>query len=99
MVVVYVLDYRYNTKVLECCIYNRLVDHIQKMLLDEQHGFLRGKSCVGQLLSVLDRIGKNLDIGLQTDILYLDIAKAFDTVDHATNFFRNSFISVLQTKF
>ena len=40
--------------VLERCIYNRLVDHIQKMLSDEQHGFLRGKSCVGQLLSVLD---------------------------------------------
>ena len=52
------------------------------MLSDEQHGFLRGKSCVGQLLSVLDRIGKNLDMRLQTDILYLDIAKAFDTVDH-----------------
>ena len=69
-------------KVLECCIYNRLVDHIQKMLSDEQHGFLRGKSCVGQLLSVLDRIGKNLDMALQADILYLDIAKAFDTVDH-----------------
>ena len=29
-----------------------------------------------------DRIGKNLDMNLQTDILYLDIAKAFDTVDH-----------------
>ena len=85
-------------KVLERCIYNRLVDHIQKMLSDEQHGFLRGKSCVGQLLSVLDRIGKNLDMGLQTDILYLDIAKAFDTV--TTNFFfRNSLISVSRTKF
>ena len=69
-------------KVLERCIYNRLVDHIQKMLSDEQHGFLRGKSCVGQPLSVLDCIGKNLDMGLQTYILSLDIAKAFDTVDH-----------------
>jgi retron-type reverse transcriptase len=31
---------------------------------------------------VLDRFGKNLDMGLQTGILYLDIAKAFDNVDH-----------------
>ncbi len=37
---------------------------------------------VGQPLSVLDGIGKNLDMGPQTDILHLNIAKAFDTVDH-----------------
>jgi hypothetical protein len=65
-------------KVLERCIYNRLVDHVRKLISDCQHGFVRGKSCTSQLLSMLERIGKNLDMGLQTDILYLDIAKAFD---------------------
>ena len=69
-------------KVMERCIYNHLVDHIRKMISLAQHGFLRGKSCTGQLLSVLHRISKNLDSGKQTDILYFDIAKAFDTVDH-----------------
>ncbi len=52
------------------------------MISDAQHGFVRGKSCTGQLLSVLHRISENLDLGKQTDIVYLDIAKAFDTVDH-----------------
>ena len=47
-----------------------------------KHGFLRGKSCTSQLLSVLQRISQNVDLGKQTDILYFDIAKAFDTVDH-----------------
>ena len=28
--------------------------------------------------------GKNLDNNIQADILYLDFAKAFDSVDHAT---------------
>lgn len=70
------------SKVLERCIYNRLVERIQAMISDKQYGFMRGKSCAGQLLSVLDHVGKSLDIGQQTDILYLDIAKAFDTVDH-----------------
>ena len=36
-----------------------------------------------QLLSVLHSIGKNLDNNILTDILYLDFAKAFDSVDHA----------------
>ena len=35
------------------------------------------------LLSVLHSVGKNLDNNIQTDILYLDFAKAFDSVDHA----------------
>ena len=67
---------------MERCIYNHLVDHIQNMISLAQHGFLRGKSCTGQLLSVLHRISQNLDSGKQTDILYFDIAKAFHTVGH-----------------
>jgi hypothetical protein len=33
-------------------------------------------------VAVLHEIGKNLDQNVQTDVLYLDFAKAFDTVDH-----------------
>ncbi len=58
------------------------MSHIQNLHSAAQHGFLRGKSCTSQLLSVLLRISQNLDLGKQTDILYFDIAKAFDTVDH-----------------
>ncbi|CAB4042605.1 RNA-directed DNA polymerase from mobile element jockey, partial [Paramuricea clavata] len=43
-------------KVLEHCIYNRLVEHVRKLISDCQHGFIRGKSCTSQLLSVLDCI-------------------------------------------
>ncbi|CAB3999711.1 Hypothetical predicted protein, partial [Paramuricea clavata] len=53
------------------------------MISVAQHGFLRGKSCTGQLISVLHRISQNLDSGKQTDILYFDVAKAFDTVNHS----------------
>ena len=35
-----------------------------------------------QLLSVLNDIGLNLDKNIQTDVIYLDFAKAFDSVDH-----------------
>ncbi|CAB4038391.1 Hypothetical predicted protein, partial [Paramuricea clavata] len=48
-----------------------------------QHGFARNRSCITQLLRVLHSIGQNLDQNIQTDILYLDFAKAFDSVDHS----------------
>ena len=48
----------------------------------EQHGFLDGWSCVTQLTSVLHYIGGQLDAGKQIDIIYLDMSKAFDKVDH-----------------
>ena len=44
---------------------------------------MQDRSCVSQLLSVLHSIGKNLDNNIQTNILYLDFAEAFDSVDHA----------------
>ena len=47
-----------------------------------QHGFLNGKSTETQILSVFDNISKVLDGGGQTDIIYLDFSKAFDSVPH-----------------
>ena len=61
---------------------SNLYNHISHLIADEQHGFIRNRSCVTQLLSVFHAIGKSLDKNIQTDILYLDFAKAFDSVDH-----------------
>ena len=36
-----------------------------------QHGFLKKRSCVTQLLSVLHNIGKNLDSNKQVNMIYL----------------------------
>ncbi|CAB4005945.1 Hypothetical predicted protein, partial [Paramuricea clavata] len=69
-------------KVLERCVYNRLIGHIENMISVAQHGFLKGKSSTGQLISVLHRISQNLDSGKKTDILYFDVAKAFGAVNH-----------------
>ena len=48
-----------------------------------QHGFLAGRSCVTQLVEVLDDIGAKLHRGGQVDVIYLDMSKAFDKVSHA----------------
>ena len=49
---------------------------------ESQHGFISGKSCITNLLEVLEFIGLELDAGGQIDVIYLDISKAFDKVNH-----------------
>ena len=70
------------SKVLERCVLAGLRDHISHLIIREQHGFLAGRSCVTQLTSVLHYIGGKLDAGKQIDIIYLDMSKEFDKVDH-----------------
>ena len=70
------------SKVLERCVLAGLRDHISHLISREQPGFLAGRSCVTQLTSVLHYIGGQLDAGKQIDIIYLDMSKAFDKVDH-----------------
>ena len=72
------------SKPLERCVSNNLHQHVSGHISDEQHGFVRNRSCVTQLLSVFHTIGENLDKNIQTDILYLVFAKAFDSIDHCT---------------
>jgi hypothetical protein len=43
---------------------------------------VKGKSCCTQLLNVYHNIGQHLDSGGQTDVVYLDFSKAFDSVCH-----------------
>ena len=69
-------------KVLERLVGNGLRAQVKHLITTLQHGFQRNRSCATQLLAVLHEIGKNLDQNVQTDVLYLDFAKAFDTVDH-----------------
>ena len=46
-----------------------------------QHGFRAGRSCLGQLITHFDRITWLLEKGKNVNGIYLDFAKAFDTVD------------------
>ncbi|CAB3998405.1 Hypothetical predicted protein, partial [Paramuricea clavata] len=66
-----------------CQLSVKFHDHILHHISQAQHGFLRKRSCVTQLLSVFHTIGHDLDKNIQTDVLYVDFAKAFDSVDHA----------------
>ena len=53
-----------------------------KLIRDSQHGFRKRRSCVTNLLLFLDRIFRCADEGFCVDIVFLDLAKAFDKVPH-----------------
>ena len=56
---------------------NRFYDHLKDLISVLQHGFLSNRSCVTQLLLVLHTVGQSLDNNIQSDMIYLDFAKAF----------------------
>ena len=57
-----------------------LIKH--KFINSSQHGFLKSKSCLTNLLCFFEEITKWVDEGSQVDIIYLDFQKAFDKVPH-----------------
>ena len=70
------------SKVMVSCIYNSVYNIVEQLINTHQHGFMTGKSCTTQLLSVYDTVGNHLDEGKQTDMIFLDFLKAFDSVNH-----------------
>ena len=71
-------------KVLETIIRDRMMDFliIHKLITPSQHGFLKARSCLTNLLCFFEEITKWVDGGSPVDVIYLDFQKAFDKVPH-----------------
>ena len=69
-------------KIMESLIKDKLVDHLQRnhLIKSSQHGFMKRKSCVTNLLEFLEEITSQVDKSSPMDIVYLDFSKAFDKV-------------------
>ena len=72
------------SKVFECLIFDHIYPHLSSQICSSQFGFLRNCSTVQQLLTHLLSISSSLSCHCQTDVIYLDIQKAFDSVCHNT---------------
>ena len=71
-------------KIMKSLVKEVVTTHVRsnKLLSDKQHGFISGRSTVTQLLSYLDMCVESIVDGSVIDSIYLDFAKAFDTVPH-----------------
>ena len=82
------------SKIFERIIFNQINDHFtsRNLYYDGQYGFREKHSSSTQLavLELIDRITHELDLGNTPINIYIDLSKAFDTLDH------NILISKLQ---
>jgi len=71
-------------KLFESIMRDTMVRHLEEKLLigNSQHGFRKGRSCLSNLLSILDKVTGSVDSGNSIDVIFLDFAKAFDKVPH-----------------
>ena len=59
-----------------------ILDGVEQVLSSTQHGFMKGRSCLSNLLESIDAVNDLLAEGGCADILYFDFSKAFDSVPH-----------------
>ncbi len=71
------------SKLLECFVHISFSEYFEErnLLTIAQSGFRRICSTVTSLLHVTDRWLMNIDKGLVTGVVFIDLQKAFDTVD------------------
>ena len=71
-------------KLFESLMREDIVDHLERkgLLNISQHEFRKGRSCLTNLLSFLEKVTEKLDAKNNIDVVYLDFAKAFDKVPH-----------------
>ena len=73
------------SKVIERLTYQQLSHYLEEnnLLCPFQYGFRKGRSTEQSITTLVDFIRSNMDESKITGAVYIDLRKAFDTVDHA----------------
>ena len=75
----------YIARSVDIAIYQQLYDYLykNKLLNTYQSGFRTLHSTMTALLETTNNWSINIDNGLLNGVVYIDLKKAFDTIDHA----------------
>ena len=73
------------SKILEKIMYNRLISFIQKhdILYSKQFGFRKNHSTETAIIELVTKLTDAIDKNKFTAGIFLDLSKAFDTVNHS----------------
>jgi len=72
-------------KIMKQFILSALTGHVKdnQGIRPSQHGFMKGRSCLTNLVSFYDQVTCLVNEGKAMDVVYLDFSQAFDTVPHS----------------
>ena len=70
------------SKIMERLVFNHVYHSVYPVLNSAQHGLIKNRSTTSQLVDMYSSVGKNMDAGIQTDIIFIDFSKAFGSVPH-----------------
>ena len=71
-------------KLMEHIITSNVMSHLENnnILYNLQHGFRKARSCESQLIDFIQELNSKNNQNIQTDLIIMDFAKAFDKVPH-----------------
>ena len=87
------------SKLFERVVYNQLYEYfaLNNLLYYSQHGFRKLHSTETAALEFIDKILKHLDSGKLPIAVFIDLSKAFDTIDHKILLYKLQYYGVSGT--
>ena len=70
---------------MEQIVLGEITQHVHAIqgIRPSQHGFMKDRLCLTNLISFYDQMTRLVEEGKAVDVVYLDFSKAFDTVSHS----------------